>query len=101
MTSKQNITALAYDKRGRLISVGKNSYIKTHPLQQSYAVKAGVPYKIYIHAEIDALVKAKGKTVHKIVVVRMNSKGAYLNAKPCPSCEMALKDFGVKIIEHT
>ena len=31
----QNIIATVYDRRGRVLAVGKNSYVKTHP-KQSY-----------------------------------------------------------------
>ena len=99
-TKRQEITALAYDKKGRLLSVGRNSYTKTHPLQAKYAAKAGKPNAIYLHAEVMALVKARGE-VYKIVVLRYGANGKPLLAKPCPACQLAITDFGVKYIEHT
>lgn len=97
---RYEITALAYDRKGNLLAVGRNSYTKTHPLQARYAAKAGRPLAIYMHAEIAALVKARGE-VHKLVVTRFDSKGRAVNARPCKSCQLALKDYGVKHIEHT
>ena len=94
------LTALAYDKRGRLLSVGRNSYVKTHPLAGYYGKKSGRPDAIYLHAELDALIKARGN-VHKLVVVRYNAHGEPVNAKPCKGCQLALKDFGVKHVSHT
>ena len=99
---KQHITALAYDKRGRLLSVGHNSYTKTHRLQAHYAAKVGRPKAIYIHAELSALLKAKARgRVHKLVVLRYGKKGQPLCAKPCAMCQLAIRDFNVKIVEHT
>lgn len=97
---RQNLTAFAYDKRGTLLAVGRNSYVKTHPLQAKYARRAGRPLAVFIHAEIAALVKARGK-VFRIVVMRFDSKGRAINAKPCEICQLALHDYGVKHIEHT
>lgn len=94
------ITAFAYDKRGRLLSMGRNSYIKTHRLQAELAREAGRPEAIYIHAELDALLRAR-KQVHKLVVVRYNKDGSPGNAKPCEICQMAIKRFGVRHVEHT
>lgn len=99
-TKRQQITALAYDKRGRLLSVGRNSYTKTHPLQAKYGRKAGKPNAIYLHAEVAALVKARGE-VYRLVVMRYGSKGQPLLAKPCKACQLAIKEFGVTIVEHT
>ena len=95
-----DLTAFAYDKRGRLLAVGRNSYIQTHPLQAKFAKKAGRPQAIYVHAELAALMKAR-QQVHKLAVVRYNKDGSPGNAKPCEICELAIKEFGVKYVEHT
>lgn len=94
------ITALAYDKKGKLLSVGRNSYTKTHPLALHYGKRSGRPEAIYLHAELDALIRARG-TVHKIVVTRFDAAGNPVNSKPCSSCQLALKDYGVREISHT
>jgi deoxycytidylate deaminase len=97
-----SITAIIYDKRGNILSVGKNSYVKTHPLQAKYAERVGTPGKIFIHAEIDAIVKLRHhKKAHKIVVFRYDEFGAPRNAKPCPICQQAIAATGIKVIEHT
>ena len=51
------ITAVAYDKRGRVLAIGKNSYVKTHPFQAKMAHSVGEPHKVFIHAEIAAILK--------------------------------------------
>ena len=41
MTTKHKITAIIYDKKGRVLSIGQNSYIKTHPYQAKIAKQVG------------------------------------------------------------
>lgn len=96
----QDITALAYDKKGRLLAVGRNSYTRTHPLQAKYSARAGKPLAIYLHAELNALIKA-GRKIHRLVVMRYNKDGSPALAKPCKACQLAIKDFGVRYVEHT
>lgn len=102
MCQRQNITAIIYDKRGMQISMGKNSYTKTHPLQAKLAKDVGLDMKVYLHAEIDALVRLKDwSKAHKIVVMRYNGKGEPLNAKPCKICQKAIEQAGIQIVQHT
>jgi len=98
---KQYLTAVIYDKRGRVLSIGKNSYEKSHPYQAQCAAAVGLPEKIYIHAEISAIIRCDDLSkAHKIMVYRTGKRG-YLNAKPCPICERAIKLSGIKEIWHT
>lgn len=99
-TKRFEITALAYDRKGNLLSIGRNSYVRTHPLQAYYGRKAGKPAAIYIHAELHALIKAR-QPVHRLVVLRHNKDGTPALAKPCAACQLAIKDFKVKYVEHT
>lgn len=100
MSKPQYIKAYCYDKRGRLLSVGQNSYKKTHPLQAHFAAQVGLHDKQFRHAEIDALLKAKGKQVHRIHVERF-IHGKEALAAPCPICMYAIQKFGVKVISYT
>ena len=100
MSRKYEITALAYDKRGKLLSVGRNSYTKTHPLQAQLGRRAGKPNAIYLHAELAALLKAR-EQVRKLVVLRYDKEGKPVLAKPCPACQLAIKSFKVKQVEYT
>lgn len=99
-TTRQNITAIAYDKRGRILAIGKNSYTKTHTLQSHYATKVGQPAKVFLHAEIDALIRARGRSIHRILVLRSTAQG-FGNAKPCAVCALALQEFGVQVVEYS
>ena len=101
MKARQFIQARCYNKRGQLLSVGFNSYTKTHPLQKWFAGLAGMDNKQYLHAEVDAILRAKGKPIYRIVVERFNGKRFPMLAKPCPICQEAIRAYGIKIVEHT
>ena len=103
MASKhQHISAVIYDKRGRVLSVGYNSYVKTHPMQAKFAKKCGLSDKQFLHAEIHAITRCVDlKNAHRIFVSRWNKNGDPLLAKPCPICTSAIKAAGIQIIEHT
>lgn len=102
MSKRQAITAMIYDKRGRVLSVGQNSYVKTHPEMKKYAQQVGEPYKEYLHAEIAAILKcADLKKAHKISVFRFNADGKPALAKPCKICQGAIEAAGIKVVVHT
>ena len=99
---KQNITAIIFDKKGRVISVGQNSYVKTHPKQAHFARSVGLPHKQFLHAEIAAIIRCRDLSrAHRMVVTRINRKGRTALAKPCPICESAIKEAGIKEVEWT
>jgi len=102
MTTVQNVTAFAYDRKGRLLSMGRNSYVKTHPLQARAAREVGEHYKIFLHAEVAALVKVKDwSRVHRLVVTRYNKDGVPVIAKPCRVCQRVINLAGIEQVEHT
>ena len=70
MKKRFEIKATCYDKRGKIISVGYNSYKKSHPIQSHFARLACLPEKVYLHAEIAALLKARDKKVENIKIER-------------------------------
>jgi tRNA(Arg) A34 adenosine deaminase TadA len=97
-----NLKATLYDKRGRILSVGTNSYWKTHPLQGKFAVEAGKPDAIFLHAEIDALRKCKDwSSIRKIKIERYDARGNPKLAKPCKVCQHAIEQIGIPEIEYT
>lgn len=102
MARKQqhDITAIIYDRKGRVLSVGKNSYVKTHTLQAKHAEKVGLPDKQFLHAEIHAITKCKDLSkAHRIFVTRIGKSGRPLLAKPCPVCQSAIESVGIEIVE--
>lgn len=102
MSKKHAITAIIYDKRGNVLSIGNNSYVKTHPLQAKFAKQVGEGYKVFLHAEIHAIVRCINiEQAHRIAIFRYNEAGLAVLAKPCKICQAAIKQTKIKIIEHT
>lgn len=103
MTTKRfNVAAIIYDKRGNVLSIGNNSYVKTHPLQAKYAKQVGEPYKQVLHAEIHAITRcANLDKAYKIAVFRFKEDGTPAMAKPCKICAQAIAATNIKIVEHT
>lgn len=101
--SKQHVlTAIIYDRKGRPISIGQNSYTKTHPLMAKISKTTGQPNRIFLHAEVAALVKLKDwRRAYKLVVSRYNSFGEPVMARPCTSCQHLIKLAGINYVEHT
>lgn len=101
-SARQNMTAIIYDRKGRVISIGKNSYVKTHPLQARIAKQVGLDDKIFLHAEIAALVQLKDwSKAHKMVITRIGKNGKPALAKPCPVCQRAIEQAGINDVVHT
>lgn len=102
MSCKQDMTAIIYDRKGKVLSIGKNSYVKTHTLQAKHAQKVGLPDKQFLHAEIHAITKCRDLSkAHKILVTRYGKAGQPLLAEPCPVCKSALNAAGITVIEFT
>lgn len=102
---RHKIYAVITDHKGRIVGEAGNSYKKTHPFQKRYADMLAetcdrTKHKIYLHAEIAAIIKAKGKG-HTIYVARAGNKGKPLLAKPCPMCQIAIEDAGITEIFYT
>lgn len=96
------VLAKCYDKRGKLISSAFNSYTKTHPIMQFLAKATGQNHqRVYLHAEVLALLRAKDHVAHTIVVERYHKDGTPAKAQPCPMCNMYLHMMGVKKVIHT
>lgn len=100
--AKYSLTAKILDKRGRVLSIGNNSYDKTHPLQIRHALQHGRPEAKFMHAEIQAIVRCKDLSkAKKIIVSRVDKEGNPKNAKPCSICESAIREAGIEIVEYT
>lgn len=101
-SKKQNLTAIIYDRKGRVLSIGKNSYVKTHPLQAKHASKVGKPDHIVLHAEIDAIIKCRNlDKAYRIFVSRTARNGVMRLAKPCSICMSAIAQTKIQKIEWT
>lgn len=96
---QHNVGAIITDKKGNILSVGNNSYIKTHPKQKKYNLYIN-PTKIFLHAEIDSLVKCRDEP-HTMIICRIGKDGKIRLAKPCKGCYNAIKDVKVKQVYFT
>lgn len=97
---KYKICAIITDKKDNVLGIGTNSYTKSHPMQGYYAKKAGFFNRIYLHAELAAIIKARSGSPYRIYIARATKEGSG-TAKPCPVCSLALKEFGIKEIIYT
>lgn len=95
------IIAKCYNKRGVLIGMGTNDYKKSHPLQAYFAKRVGHPERIFLHAEIAAILAARSTKIYEIRVERYDAGGQPVSAKPCPICAEAIKAFGIKRVSYT
>jgi tRNA(Arg) A34 adenosine deaminase TadA len=105
MKTRYNIQAWTSSKGGMNLSVGVNSYTKSHPLQKFFAEKVGQPNKIYLHAEILAMIRGsivnQDIPMHTLDVVRYDKRHQLIDAKPCPICIEAAIFFGIKKINYS
>lgn len=82
--------------------IGYNK-LTTHPLQKEFGRNASA---IYLHAEIDAIVRALEEVsvpfhdAH-MYVARVWKNGTPALAKPCVGCERAIVHFGITHVEWT
>ena len=97
---KYKVYAVAYDKRNRIVAKAENSYVKSHPLQARYGKEADKSYKIYLHAEIAAIIRAKGKEIHKLKITCFDIKGRIKPSKPCDVCMLAINEAKIKVLEY-
>lgn len=99
--SRKRVGAVLYSKR-REIASAVNNDDKSHPIQARWAERVGLCEKIYLHAEMAALIKAR-EDADTIVVVRLGGHDgkSLRNAKPCPICEPALKYAGIKHVYYS
>lgn len=93
------VAAVVY--KGRIVAIGKNQN-KTHPVAAQYSKHRSA---IYLHAEVDAINKAKRKlkdlSKAEIYILRLKQDGTYGLCAPCEGCSRCIKDNGIKKITYT
>ncbi len=99
-TSKKKVGCLLLSKN-KVIQEATNIETKSHPTQAKFARMVGLKEKIYLHAEISALVKCRQEGADTIVVARVNSLGDLRMAKPCPICQLAIKEAGISRVFYS
>lgn len=93
--------------KNKILSTGYNT-VKTSPLQKKYNnfrnIEGNV-VKDMNHAEISAILKIKNLDIRwekvSIFIYREYKDGTRAVAKPCPACEKAIRDLGIKNIYYT
>lgn len=84
-------------RKGKLISVGFNQR-KSHTLAVRYS---GSHLKNCIHAELDAIKRARETQGLDMVVLRLNRQGQEMMSKPCPACMRMIGDSGISRVLYT
>lgn len=104
MSTKYFLLAKICDKRGMPLSVGWNSYVKTHPLMKEYADRVGRPKKEFLHAEAMAIIRLtpeERERADNITVYRFDRAGRPQMAKPCPVCQRMIEAAGIRHVYYT
>lgn len=97
---QHQMSCVLLDKKGRYVAEGYNKR-KTHPLMAKYAKKANEPNKIYLHAELSALISPRSRqSPHTAFIFRKTASGTGI-ARPCRICREALVEAGVKEVVYT
>jgi len=100
--SRKRVGAVLYNSKKREITSATNNDFKSHPLQARWAERVGLDEKIYLHAEMACLIKAR-EDADTVVVVRLGGHDgqSLRNARPCPICEPALRFAGIKHVYYS
>jgi deoxycytidylate deaminase len=96
---KYQVGCIICNKQGKIISAGVNQR-KSHPYQAEMAKRHGDEKKIWLHAEIAAIIKCRQQP-HTVYVARVGKKNITRLAKPCPICFAAIQEAGCKRIVYT
>lgn len=101
---RYSLTAIIKDKRGYILSIGKNSYIKTHPVMFHLGKKAGYSKgeRVKLHAEIDSIIKCKNlERAYSIEVYNYSENTKkYTTSKPCPICMLGINSTNIKYVTY-
>ena len=96
---KFKIGAILLNKQGMVLSTGYNQY-KTHPMMTRYN-RMYCKEKIYLHAELAALIRNKHDDPHTLIVARRMRDGDFGLAKPCEICMAAILETTIRRIVYT
>ncbi len=85
-------------KKNNIISIGWNSYEKTHPLAKKFGHKSD-----NIHSELACILNMKRTIITdlRMVNIRLNNKGEFRYSFPCKNCQKMLAYYGVNDIIYS
>jgi len=95
-------------KKNRIVASAVNDYTRTHPVQYWAAQNAAKIFnepqlekKVYLHAEIRTLIKAK-EDADTLIVCRVGGHGGedLRNARPCPICSEYIRSCSNVVHVH-
>lgn len=100
--SRKKVGAVLYNSKRRVVATAVNNDDKSHPRQAWWAQSVGLKEKIYLHAEMSCLIKAR-EYADTIVVVRLGGHDgkSLRQARPCKICEPALRYAGIKHVYYS
>ena len=95
--SRKKVGAVLYNSKKRVIATAVNNDYKSHPRQAWWVQRVGLQEKIFLHAEMSCLIKAR-EDADTIVVVRLGGHDgkSLRQARPCRICEPALRSAGIE-----
>ena len=95
-------SCILLDKRHNIITYACNNCKKTHPIQALYA-KQHFPSRIFLHAEVHAIIKANQITqdIHTAICIRIKRQGSLGLSFPWAICFDSLTKNGVKRIIYS
>lgn len=99
-THNKKLGCVALNGRGHIISEAQNSRTKTHPKQYHYAKKAQCPSRVFLHAEMRAIILAK-QQIDELIVCRYDKRGNLCNSKPCEICQLAIEEAEISRVWYT
>ena len=59
------------------------------------------PGKVFLHAEVAAILRAKDQQIHTLTIERYFNDGTPAPAAPCPMCLHYISMMGIKRVIHT
>jgi deoxycytidylate deaminase len=94
---KMKLGCVIFDKN-KIISKGHN--YKQRSVKS--LTKKFLHWEYSIHAEVDAIIKAKTDLKGmSLLVIRINNKGELMYAKPCKHCSMYIEHVGIKKVMYS
>lgn len=88
-------------KKGKIVAIGKNQ-TKTHPVAALYGKHEKA---IYLHAEVDAINKAKkhlgSLSGTELYVMRMKQDGTIGLSLPCEGCSRCIVDNSIPKVNYS
>jgi hypothetical protein len=93
--------------RSRLVSIGYNNYLKSHPAKRFgpfKPFKSKTPnYHPSLHSEISAICKlgVDDTSAFTFINIRIDNNGNLNNAKPCPNCLAVMNKLGFRNIFYS